>query len=173
MDGTRTNSHVGARGHTGSGFSATRAALIVKASENWTGSANGVDMLFATTVNGTATRTERMRIANNGFVGIGTATPVASLQVSGSNPQIYVTASSGGSAQFIGQSANGSLDTPTAVTSGQNLLWLGAQGHDGVSYSATRALILMRATQNWTTTAKGTRCSLLPLPTALTPAPSE
>ena len=146
----------GARGYTGSGFSGTRAAMKMQASENWTGSANGADLLFANTPNGSSTSVERMRITQNGFVGIGTATPVASLQVSSSNPQIYVTASGGGYAQFIGQSANGSLDTPTAVTSGQNLVWFGAQGHDGVSYSASRAAIMMRATQNWTTSAKGT-----------------
>ncbi len=146
----------GARGHDGQGFSPTRAAMIIKAGQTWTSSAHGTEVMFATTLNNTTTRTERMRIANNGFVGIGTATPVASLQVSSSNPQIYVTGSSGGFAQIIGQSGNGTPESPTAVTSGQDLAWFGAQGHDGVSYSGTRAAMIAKASQNWSSGAHGT-----------------
>lgn len=144
------------RGHDGQNYSGTRAAMILSASQTWSPTAHGTELSLATTANNTTTRTERMRIANNGFVGIGTATPLAPLQVSGGNPQIYVTATGGGFAQFIGESANGSPESPTAVTSGQDLAWFGAHGHDGSGYSATRAAMIMRTSQAWSDTAHGT-----------------
>jgi uncharacterized membrane protein len=143
------------RGHDGQNYSGTRAAMILSASQTWSPTAHGTELSLATTANNTTTRTERMRIANNGFVGIGTATPLAPLQVSGGNPQIYVTATGGGFAQFIGESANGSPESPTAVTSGQDLAWFGAHGHDGSGYSATRAAMIMKASQDWTSTRNG------------------
>lgn len=146
----------GGRGHDGQNYSGTRAAMILSASQTWSPTAHGTELSLATTANNTTTRTERMRIANNGFVGIGTATPLAPLQVSGGNPQIYVTATGGGFAQFIGESANGSPESPTAVTSGQDLAWFGAHGHDGSGYSATRAAMIMRTSQAWSDTAHGT-----------------
>ena len=145
----------GGRGHDGQNYSGTRAAMILSASQTWSPTAHGTELSLATTANNTTTRTERMRIANNGFVGIGTATPLAPLQVSGGNPQIYVTATGGGFAQIIGESANGTPESPTAVTSGQDLAWFGAHGHDGSGYSATRAAMIMKASQDWTSTRNG------------------
>ena len=71
----------GARGYTGVGFSATRAAMIMNASENWSTSAHGAEIAFGTTANGTTSRAERMRITQNGNVGIGTQTPKNPLEM--------------------------------------------------------------------------------------------
>jgi len=73
----------GAQGHDGVSYSATRAAIIMQATENWTSSAHGTEMLFATAANGTDSRTERMRIMQDGKVGIGTSSPDATLSVNG------------------------------------------------------------------------------------------
>src|SRR5205823_1274348 len=48
-------------------------------SENFTSTNNGTEIAFETTPNGTSSRTERMRIANDGKVGIGTTTPTKGL----------------------------------------------------------------------------------------------
>ena len=51
--------------------------------ENWAPGANGAQLRFFTTPNGSATPEERMRIFANGNVGIGTNSPQASLHVLG------------------------------------------------------------------------------------------
>jgi hypothetical protein len=73
------------RGAATGPFNLVGGALIESyATEAYTASANGGDMRFYTVANGTTPRIERMRIDQNGNVGIGTATPNATLQVNGS-----------------------------------------------------------------------------------------
>jgi hypothetical protein len=60
------------------------AEIIAYAKENWTASARGTCLGFATTATGTASGVERMRIDHNGNVGIGTQAPVSRLEVNGS-----------------------------------------------------------------------------------------
>lgn len=75
---------IGARGYGTTGFStATKAMIGFKAAENWTDADQGTTIVFETTAVSTTTRTEKMRITENGFVGIGTAAPVTTLDVSG------------------------------------------------------------------------------------------
>ena len=75
---------IGVNGYTGSGFSTNGAALIqINADENWTPTANGTSMVFSTTLNGTLDRNIRMKISNNGFIGIGTTNPAQKLDVNG------------------------------------------------------------------------------------------
>ena len=51
-------------------------------SQGWTlGSAQGGYLTFATTPNGSATRTERLRIDQNGYIGMGTTAPTSPLSV--------------------------------------------------------------------------------------------
>ncbi len=45
------------------------------ASENWTSTAEGAEIAFATAASGTTNPVERMRITNDGRIGIGTNTP--------------------------------------------------------------------------------------------------
>ncbi len=69
------------RGFDGSNITTSRARIDFRASENWTTTNNGSSMTFSTTPNGSTNRTERMRIENDGNVGIGTTNPLASLEV--------------------------------------------------------------------------------------------
>lgn len=64
-------------GYTSAGaFGTTSAAIDLEAAETFSGTAQGGQIIFRTTANGTATvATERVRIDNAGNVGIGTTTP--------------------------------------------------------------------------------------------------
>jgi hypothetical protein len=59
------------------------ASIRVVATEDWTPGGQGSLMNFATTRNGQNFALTQMTIANDGFVGIGTANPVAKLHVTG------------------------------------------------------------------------------------------
>jgi hypothetical protein len=72
------------RGHTGTAFNGDRVRIDMTASENWTDTANGTRIVFATTANGSTNPMERMRIDHNGQVGIGTTAPERKLHVGGS-----------------------------------------------------------------------------------------
>jgi hypothetical protein len=64
-------------GGYGTSYTAARASLDFFASENWTATANGTYLSLYTTLNGAATRSERLRIDNSGNVGIGVTSPTA------------------------------------------------------------------------------------------------
>lgn len=100
----------GARGYTGTGFSASRGAMIMNASENWSNSAHGTRITFGTTTNGTTSRSERMRITHDGRVGIGTTTPTrGKLEVSGAVTTNFTN-------QLGYGDSNGFRATPIAAT---------------------------------------------------------
>ena len=56
--------------------------------ENWTDTANGTEMRFFTAANGTNARAERIRITENGNVGIGTTAPTQMLDVNSNGLRI-------------------------------------------------------------------------------------
>ena len=64
-------------------WSTGRGQVMYKAAENWTDTANGTYLQFTTTPARSVTWAERMRIAPDGKVGIGTATPAQLLSVAG------------------------------------------------------------------------------------------
>ena len=62
---------------------------------------------------------------------------------------------------FRGISSRGSLASPTAIQNGDILFFAGGHGYDGSAFSASANIImLMTATENWSTTAKGNQISL-------------
>ena len=144
------------QGFTGSDWTATRAAMNMVASENWTGSRNGTDISFQTTTNGTTSRSERMRITNAGNVGIGTTTPGAQLEVQGNSTTSMMVTAHNSDARFIGRTARGTPSSRSAITTGMSLAWFGGQGYTGSSFSFTRAVMDMVAAENWSSTRHGT-----------------
>ena len=70
-------------GYKATGWGADRAAITGVATENWTDAANGTELRFHTTLNGAVSASQKMVIANNGNVGIGTGTPAEKLDVYG------------------------------------------------------------------------------------------
>lgn len=63
-----------------------RAGIAMNAAENWSGStSNGTSISFQNTPNGSNAIVERMKIDQNGYVGIGTTNPVFKLDVNGSS----------------------------------------------------------------------------------------
>jgi hypothetical protein len=75
---------LGVRGYTGvGGFSTSRANIRFKATQNWTNTANGTSITFETTPNNSTTRTERMVINHDGFIGVGTIPSSYILDING------------------------------------------------------------------------------------------
>ena len=107
-----------AAGYNGAAFPSSRVKVTFLATENWSATANGTAMTFATTKNGTTARTERMRIDNTGNVGIGTTTPAYPLSVNG------VIQSATGGFRF----PDGTTQTSAVpiCTGGQNPMWKGS-----------------------------------------------
>lgn len=102
----------------------TRNAASIEgfSSQAWTdGSAQGEYLIFDTTANGSSSRTERMRIDQNGYVGIASSTPNAALSV-GSG-----TASSSISVAEYAYGKSGNNSTSTAATlspkTANTILW--------------------------------------------------
>ena len=85
------------RGYGTNVFSSNAAIVSMKATENWTNSAQGCNILLETTPNGSsaASRTERMRIDQTGDIGIGTMSPASQLHIdqassSGAQPVLFL-----------------------------------------------------------------------------------
>lgn len=75
---------INAKGSDGGGFPPVAQTWIdFIGTDAQTASTRGSALTFNTTLSGTATQAERMRIHGNGYVGIGTATPTFPLHVTG------------------------------------------------------------------------------------------
>lgn len=74
---------IAARGYGATAFSTARGQIRMVAAENWTDAAQGTYYTISTTLIGTSTLSERMRILDNGNVGIGTTAPGYKLEVVG------------------------------------------------------------------------------------------
>jgi hypothetical protein len=153
-----------ANGYGATGFANVNSALIsMRASENWTDTAQGSYMNFATTANGTTGSINRMTINSNGRVGIGVFGAQAPLEVSNFNGtsgagMIYTTTfTNAGTSLFIGRRARGTGIAPTAVLSGDGLAGFEGTGYGATGFSFSRGGMDVAAAENWTDTAQGTR----------------
>lgn len=80
----RTLLSVGGQGHDGSMWTNGSSANIrFRSTENWSPTGHGSEIRFGTTQNGSLVNTERMRITNDGKIGIGTSSPTQALDVAG------------------------------------------------------------------------------------------
>jgi hypothetical protein len=153
-----------ANGYGATGFAGLNSANIsMRASENWTDTAQGSIMNFSTTASGTTGPVTRMTIGPTGNVGIGTFFTPAGLEVSNANGvagagMIFSTTfTNAGTTLFVGRRARGTGIAPTAVLSGDNLVGYLAQGFGTSGFSGTRGGMFVQAAENWTDLAQGTR----------------
>src|SRR6185312_5755377 len=82
---------LGASGYNGSAFAVPNPATIhMRADDDWSATDTGTNISFYTTPDGSTAAAQRLFIANNGAIGIGTSSPAATLDVqttwSGSSP---------------------------------------------------------------------------------------
>lgn len=104
--------------------------------------------------------------ANNYFttgnVGIGTASPSGSLHVVGSSANFMDRA---GSAHLLLRSGNGTVSSPTGILSTNLLGRVSFQGYDGTQWTANSLSgVAAFATENWSTTARGSQLQFLTTP---------
>ena len=142
-----------------SGTFATTAKIIA-AMDAATGAGDLPTALsFQTTPDGSATALERLRITNGGRLGLGTSNPSAFVQTinqitTGENA-IFDRYGNTSGIQF--RMAGGTLAAPTAIVSGNRIFRISGSGYNGSAFSNNRATIGAAATENWTTTANGTK----------------
>jgi hypothetical protein len=143
----------GGRGYGTTGFPSGHSARIAFfAAENYTDSARGAYIQFQTTPNLSTTLAERMRIDQNGYVGIGDTTPAALLTVG--NNDLFQVNSSGAIAAVVGITNTGaysqtgtgtfgtgtgavSLNGDTTIATGKNLALVSGTGTFAQTYTGT------------------------------------
>lgn len=129
---------IGWMGYGATSYNTTpRATIKAQAAENWTDTAQGTYIAFATTPKLSTTIAERMRIDDAGNVGIGTTAPLALLHIASDSVAEFIVAqySSDTSPAVIANfKARGTQASPLAVQSGDQLMRLVAGGHDGTQF---------------------------------------
>ena len=150
-------------GYGASSFFGQTALIDMVASENWSNTTLGTDIIFTNTPNLSAAGAERMRILNSGFVGIGIAAPETMLDVYSTGgagrylrSRVYSsTGSDAGGLQVYRSSGAGTL---SAVASGIRMLEIGATGYGATGWIAEpSAAIRMSAEEGFTDTNYGGR----------------
>ena len=141
------------------------------------GTAANDDLTLQGTTNATRTTSYVIMQPNGGNVGIGTTSPATTLEIVGNYTQNGKTSSittiiaESGSAQnfyysygtlnpvFLGLRARGTLTSPTAIQSNDNIFILNGRGYDGTDFSGgnDNASIVFQAAENFTSTNRGTR----------------
>lgn len=113
---------LGGRGYqteTGAFGAGSKAAIRFRSAENWTSTAQGANIRFETTANGTTARTVKMTLTDAGNLGIGTTSPSEQLAISN---RLYV-GGSGTSTVENNLQVRGTLQTGTgSIFLGSNFL---------------------------------------------------
>jgi hypothetical protein len=113
----------------------------------------------------------RVFIKGGGKVGIGTSTPSYNLEViqdSDSDNGIGLFRYGGDAPAFFGISANGNSALPLPTLINNTIGRFGGRGYDGSVYTLSRARIDFEASQNWSSTANGTRMKFYTTPSGST-----
>ena len=130
-------------GHNGTVFSlSSRISFLT--SEDWSSTAKGTDILFSSTKNGTTSTSEKMRITGDGYVGIGTTSPLTKLNVAGGNWDLATTngdfaiGNSTYKLKFgVATSGAGAGDARIYTTGGTNRTILGSNATDILAITPT------------------------------------
>lgn len=102
-------------------------------------------------------------IFDQGNVGIGTTSPAFPLHVVSGSGSAIVADRYGGTAAFVGRSANGTSTAPTARTSGGFITGLQGQAYDGTAF-ATGAAVNLQTAETWTSSAHGAQIRMTTTP---------
>jgi hypothetical protein len=97
---------------------------------------------------------------STGNIGIGTNTPLTKLHLVGTGGNtFFIDAYTNGTAPLLGfRRARGTEASPTAILNGDAFGSIGGRGHNGTSIpNNTRVSVILRASEDWTTTDNGTR----------------
>ena len=126
------------------------------------------DIVFSTSV-GSYTNPaewfERMRITEDGKVGIGTASPADLLEVAsdtfaGVTLSTYSSAGADNPSELALRRARGTMAAPSAILSGDVIGWIFGDGYGATAWPEIGSGINFVATENWTDTALGSRIGL-------------
>ena len=152
-------------GYNGSSY-VTGARLAASSRENWTGSANGTDLVFLTTGSTTAIPTEKMRLMGTGSLALGGSNIEnynLHIQENGRVELVATGYSSTGSPTasktvIAARLANGSMAAPTHINNGQIIGEFAIGGYKNTAFSTSAtAYILGTATEDFSDSATGTK----------------
>jgi hypothetical protein len=173
---------ISGEGWDGDYYSQQSASIIFRATEDFAPGATGGEIRFRTTENGTDSARDRMRITNNGFVGIGTNFPSSILEVVAVDalPRVISTSyhstvsgdhASGG--VFTGRLFRGTRGEESPVQMDDTIAAFTGQGYNGAGVGGgSKGAMFIRAEENWTPVAQGTRIVFVTTPTGSS-SPSE
>jgi Chaperone of endosialidase len=118
---------------------------------------------FDGTINFMVGSLSRFFVSPAGNIGIGTNTPVTGLEVSNAltgalTANVWPTTfgNTGFGSEFAGRKARGTPGAPTAVQSGDPLVFFGGRGYGATTFGPMTGAMVVRASENWTDAARGT-----------------
>lgn len=170
--------------HSGGAMSGARAQFVWAATENWTGTANGCKLIYYTVPSTTVTNTQAFTVENTGQLNISqqalttvsSTAPLLTVSKNAASLQAPVTSvahfadvastattvlvdSYAAANSIMFRRANTSASAPSAIANADVLGSIGARGYQtttGAYSTADQAVMEMRATEAWTSTAQGT-----------------
>jgi hypothetical protein len=152
----------GGNGYGTNGFGNGNTGIIIQATENFTDTAQGTQMVLSTTPNGANLPLNRMSVKSNGSIGMGTQSPSAGLEVSnadntlGAGTIFATTYANGGTSLFVGRRARGTGAAPTAVQINDGLAAFVGRGRGATGFGGPFGTgMYVSAAENWTDTAQG------------------
>lgn len=155
------------RGYGTTGFGFGGGAMVVRAFENFTDTAQGTALQFQTTRWGTTALNTVMTINPAGDVGIGTTAPSGALEIARSSGDynVFFTAYAGEASVITRKARGGNPAAPTAALAGDELGGFFMSGYGATGFSSTAGAGMGGvAAENWTDTAQGTALFLATTP---------